>query len=172
MQDSINKEGEFSLVNYSRNLNDQIKYINMKIKDYELKLTALKNKELIIDDMINRSNEQVQYYIQAKNMKVAGIHQGYILTQFETLGQVQEMLIKYEEMINKSVKMLIDLENHKINSFVKIAASKKQEKSTDDDYGKLMNAMQKLVTKDNKEHNNLENPMLETVREQLKLEGY
>ncbi len=167
MNDTIGKKGEFDIITYSKNLNDQISYINKKIVEYEIKLTSLKSKENIIDTMINRSNEQVEKYTKEKNFKVAGIHQSYILTQFETLGQVQEMLIRYEDMIQKSVKSLIDIENHKFNTYSKLKTANKQEKSTDEDYEKLMTAMHKMVTTPTDD-----NPMIDVVREQLKLEGY
>lgn len=162
----------FDLVNYGNNLNKQLNYIFSKIEDSEIKITSLKSKEKIIDDMIDRSNRLVEKYSAENNHKLVGINSSHILTQFETLSQVQEMLIKYEDMIQKYIKMSIDIENHKINAFVKLNMSKKDADKNEDGYEKLMNSMHKMFSQDT-ESNGPSNPaMLESVRKQLKLEGY
>jgi len=162
----------FDLVNYGYNLNRQLNYISSKIEDSEIKITSLKSKEKIIDDMIDRSNRLVEKYTMENNHKLAGINSSHILTQFETLSQVQEMLIKYEDMIQKYIKMSIDIENHKINAFTKLNASKKEANKNEDGYDKLMNAMHEMLTKDTGPEGPSNPAMMDSVREQLKLEGY
>ena len=169
--ETIVKDKEFDLINYSTNLNKQLNYVFDKIEEAERKITSLKTKEKIIDDMIDRTNRLVEKYNTEKNYKLAGINQSHILTQFETLAQVQEMLIKYEDMIQKYIKMSIDLENHKINAYVKLNSAKKEDKMNDEGYEKLMGAMHDLVL--NSSESKQDSPqMLDHVREQLKLEGY
>jgi hypothetical protein len=170
----INDSEQFDLINYGNNLNKQLNYISVKIKEAEIKITALKTKEKIIDDMIDRSNRLVQQYNEDKNFKLAGINSSHILTQFETLSQVQEMLIKYEDMIQKYIKMSIDIENHKINAYVKISNTKKEEIKNEEGYEKLMGAMHELVTNNNKrsEDGQSNTALLDTVKDQLQLEGY
>ena len=159
----------FNIVNYGNNLNKQHEYIEQKISKAEIKITSLKSKESIIDNMITRGNNQVEKYHSENNFKLAGIHSSHILTQFETLAQVQEMLIKYEDMIQKYIKMNIDIENHKINAFVKLNSSKKAESKNEEGYDKLMGAVHELMMGNQQDATNV---MTDTVRRQLKLEGY
>jgi hypothetical protein len=179
--DTLSKENEidtFSLQNYGSNLNKQLNYINNKIEEAEIKITSLKSKEKIIDDMIDRSNRLVERYTEEKNYKLAGINSSYILTQFETLAQVQEMLIKYEDMIQKYIKMSIDIENHKINAFVKLNSSKKEESKNEEGYEKIMNEMHKMMQNSENQGSPHElgtpsnDALLNSVKDQLKLEGY
>lgn len=171
--EGTSEDVKFNIVNYGNNLNTQVLYIKNKIKEAEIKITALKTKEAIIDSMIKRSSDQVDKYVLESNFKLVGINSSHILTQFETLAQVQEMLIKYEDMIQKYIKMSIDIENHKINAFVKLNASKKELDKNEEGYDKIMNEMHNLL----QEHNNSDGPgenigMLDAVKDQLKIEGY
>jgi len=169
--ETITSDSEFNIINYGFNLNKQLNYIADKITEAEIKITKLKTKEKIIDDMINRSNDAVERYNNEKNYKLAGINSSHILTQFETLAQVQEMLIKYEDMIQKYIKMTIDIENHKINAHVKLTNAKKEDSKNEDSYEKLMGQMHELVN--NQNHPSAgPGPMMDSVKEQLKLEGY
>ena len=175
---SVDKESneKFSLTNYGNNLNKQINYIQDKILEAERKITSLKTKEKIIDDMIDRTNRLVEKYNDEKNYKLSGINSSHILTQFETLSQVQEMLIKYEDMIQKYIKMSIDIENHKINAFAKLNSTKKENEKNDDGYGKIMEAMHELMRSNDEVNIGINGPtneaLLDSVKESLKLEGY
>lgn len=165
------KENIFDLINYSSSMNEQITYIKGKISQAEIKITALKSKENIIDKMINRTNDQVEKYHKADNLKLAGINQSYILTQFETLAQVQEMLIKYEDMIQKYLKMNIDIENHKLNAFIKLNSSKKEAQANEEGYEKLMGKIHEMMA-DTPQQQQSNSALLDTVKNQLKIEGY
>lgn len=174
LEDNVEK---FNILNYQLNMNKQANYIQTKIEGAEIKITSLKTKEKIIDDMIRRSNILVEKYNNESNLKLAGINSSHILVQFETLSQVQEMLIKYEDMIQRYVKMIVDIENHKINAFTKINAVKKEEDKNETGYNKLMVAMHDMLQ--NKESDSISSPggpshpaLLDNVKEQLKLEGY
>lgn len=176
---SVDKDSNdnFSLTNYGNNLNKQVNYIQDKILEAERKITSLKTKEKIIDDMIDRTNRLVERYVEEKNYKLSGLNSSQILTQFETLSQVQEMLIKYEDMIQKYIKMSIDIENHKINAFVKLNSAKKEDIKNEDGYGKIMDAMHELMrSSDEQQTIGINGPtneaLLDSVRDSLKLEGY
>jgi hypothetical protein len=164
------KEEKFDILNYSSSLNEQINYIKDKIKAAEIKITALLSKESIINKMIERTNSLVEKYHEENNLKLAGINSSYILTQFETFAQVQEMLIKYEDMIQKYIKMSIDVENHKLNAYVKLNNSKEAQ-SNEEGYEKLMGKIHEMMT-DTPEQAQSNSVLLESVKEQLKLEGY
>ena len=166
-KETFNKEGTFDLIHYGENLNTQTNYISSKIKDCEKKLTSLKSKEDIINTMILKTNNQIEKYTDENNWKLVGINNSQILTQFETLSLVQEMLCKYEDMIQRYIKMSIDIENHKINAYVKIKGTQKDEKATEEGFESLMSAMHKLTTQPQENE-----AMTAHVKQQLKLEGY
>lgn len=166
-KETLNKEGTFDLLHYGDNLNVQLNYISSKINECEKKLTSLKGKEEIINNMILKTNNQIERYSDENNWKLVGINNSQILIQFETLSMVQEMLCKYEDMIQRYIKMSIDIENHKINAYVKIVGTRKEEKTTEEGFESIMSAMHKLTTQpqDN-------DAMQAHVKKQLKLEGY
>lgn len=166
-KETLNSEGTFDLLHYGDNLNTQLNYISKKINECEKKLTSLKGKEDIINTMINKTNVQIERYSEENNWKLVGINNSQILTQFETLSMVQEMLCKYEDMIQRYIKMSIDIENHKINAYVKIVGTRKEDKKTEEGFESLMHAMHQLTSQP---QNN--DAMAAHVKEQLKLEGY
>jgi len=176
LSDGKTNNYNFDLVNYGNNLNNQKIYISGKITSCEIKLTSLKSKEAIIDKMISSSSNQLDKANEEQNYKIAGVISRNLTGQFETLSAIQEMLIKYEDMIQKYVKMNIDIENHKINAFTKLESSKKTDLKEGNDYGKLMAAVHKMIdNQDGSIHSDQTGtnvPMMDEVRQQLKLEGY
>jgi len=168
IKETLNKEGTFDLVHYSDNINEQIVYIKSKIASAEKKITALNSKEAIISNIINRMSQEINTYIEKENKKVVDIVQGKILKFYETLGFINDTIIKYEDTIQKYIKMMIDIENHKVGAFTKIKAATKNANNDDSNYTELMEAITKL-TSNNVEANT---EMLEHVKNELKMEGF
>ena len=164
--------GSFNIHQYSTNLNDQVTAIKSKIKECEAKLRTLKNKEKIINSMIDRTGIKIEQYIENENHKMAGINQRYVLDYFETLGVVQETLMKYEDLVYKYTKMLLDIENHKIGAYTKIKAADKKVDAADNNYLEMQDAIDKIMNigKDGSSRTNKD--MLELAKNELKLEGY
>ena len=167
--ETINKDETFNLLNYSSTLDEQKKYIKVKIEEADRKLTSLKTKEEIINTMINRTNMAIEDYATEKNYKLMGINNGHLLSQFETLSLVQEMLIKYEDQIQKYVKLLLDIENNKLSAVTKVKAMSKTDKVDDDNFSGIVSEMHKLMQSNLP---NAQNQMLDHVKNQLQLEGY
>jgi len=168
IKDTINEKGTFDLLHYNDNINDQNIYIKKKIQECEIKISSLKNKEKIINNIITRISDDLDKTVDNNNHKLVNINQQKILTFFETLSIIQEMLIKYEDMIQKYIKMSIDIENHKINAFVKIKTISKNDDQDNNQYGKLMEAFNTIMESPKQENVALNNQ----VMQELKLEGY
>ena len=159
----------FNVEGYNTELEDQKKYIKNKRAEFDRKLTSLRLKEEIVNRMILESNNQVEKQMEVNNWKVVNIINAQLLTQFETLNQIQEMLCKYEDMIQKYLKMIIDIENHKVNTFVKLASTKKEADNLESSYENLMQEMHKITSNVN---TNMHVDFAAEVKNQLKLEGY
>jgi len=164
---TLKEEGKFNIHHYSENINEQIIYINDKITHLEKKLTTLKNKEDIINIMISRTDKQIGKYFDEKNFKMIGVQQGHLTTQFETLSLIQDIVIKYENMIQTYIKMRIDIENHKINAYVKIKNADKSLEKDDTGYNKIMDTVHNLLDSNS---DNID--MTKNIEEKLKLKGY
>jgi len=163
----MNENYEFDNELYSQNLNEQVKYIKSKINEADRKITSLKSKEEIINQLISRTNFLIEKYHEEKNYKLENINNDRLLTQFETLNVVHDILNKYEDQVFKYVKMLTDIENHKLNAFVKIKNLKKEEVKNDDDYGQVLQEMHNLLSQPQTAEG-----LAVQVQESLKLEGY
>jgi hypothetical protein len=155
----------FNLQEYNGSIENLLSDINSKLKDYDIKLNSLKNKENIINTMINRTNLQLEKYYEEKNYKLMGVYNGYILTQMEALGQMQEMIIKFEDQIFKYRKMISDLHNNKLNAHLKINVAKEDDNNS---YSDLNETFKQLASKFSEEEGGLG----AYAKKQLKLEGY
>ncbi len=175
IKETLTKEGTFDILHYSENIQTQLDFISGKIQSCENKISSLKAKETIINNMINRTGIKIESAIDEDNQKIATMNQKYVLDYFETLSMVQEMLMKYEDLIYKYIKMRLDIENNKINAYVKLKAANKEVKKEDGEYDDMMKAMHDMFNKpkggaggtvgENKD-------MIDHVKNQLKLEGY
>ncbi len=169
-KETINKEGTFDIHSYSDNINNQKEYIQNKISSCEMKLKGLQTKENIISNMITRQSLSLEKHVEKNNYKLISVSQQQILHFFETLALAQEMLIKYEDMIQKYLKMIVDIENHKINAYVKIKTADKSNKSLEGDNDQLLDYMQKMMLQS--ETSEANTGMTEHIKHELKLEGY
>ena len=160
--------GNFDVMHYSDNLNKQIEFINNKISEAEVKITALKSKESIISGIIDRTNSSVGKFLDEHNFAKAQGLQNALITQFETYSLMQDMILKYEAGIRAYVKMCVDIENHKVNSFAKLKASQKNDGKDEGQYHSLMTKINELLAGDQKGPAALKNQ----VKKELELEGY
>jgi len=156
-QDNVFKEYKIELLN-------QKEKIEEKIKSLENKLVILNNKESIINDIINKVNLELQN-TNPTHFKAVSQLRTTLNRQLETLSLVMDMIVKLEDMIQKYRKMLIDMENQKINNYIKL------QKETQE----VENDVSKILLQINNQFNEMKklNPaMLEEVNEELKELGY
>jgi len=117
-----------------REIMEKIEDLNKKLKKHEL-------KEGMLDKIISMT------YTELENLKEneftrRGQKQSILIKQLEALSILHDTLIKYEDMIQKYHKILLEIENNKLNSFLKIENLKKEEKATDDNITDLLMMIQ------------------------------
>ena len=154
------------LENYENNISIQKTEIEKKIRNMEQKLISLNNKESIINTLISKINMELEN-VDPKHFKAISQIRTTLNKQFETLSLIIEMIIKIEDSIQKYRKMLIDIENQKINNFIKLTSE--QEEAADD--------INKVLFQINNQFNEIknlksnDNPLLSDAIKELQEEG-
>ncbi len=143
-----------------------LKDIEDKLTSARAKLTSLLDKEEILNKMINTTNLQMEN-TPKDNYKLIGTYQGILLKQFESLQMWQEATMKYEDLIQRYIKMKIDIENHKLSNFAKIKNLHKAGEEAEEGFDTLLKNM----------HNLTSNPtgiidIQKEAQEQLRISGY
>ncbi len=147
-----------------RELIDKVQGLEKKLKKNEL-------KEGMLDRIINET------YTEMDNLKEneftrRGQKQSILIKQLEALSILQNTLLQYEDMIFKYQKILIDIENNKLNSFLKIENLKKEEKTTDDSIAELMQVIQEQLTAGSNHSSAGVNPLLDEIQQELRDGNY
>ncbi len=151
-------------------LSIQRKELNVKVDSLEKKLRKHELKEAMLDRIINGT------YVELDNLKEneftrRGQKQSILIKQMEALGLLQDTLLKYEDAIFKYRKMLIDIENNKLNSFLKIENLKKEEKINDDSISEVLMAIQEQLQTGTSVSAGV-NPLLEEIEKELQESNY
>jgi hypothetical protein len=153
------KKHDNQLDQYNQNIDHEKNEIIKKIENLEQKLISLQNKETIINSLINKINIELEN-TNPTHFKAISQIRTTLNKQFETLSLIVEMIMKIEDMIQKYRKMLIDIENSKINNFIKL------QKELGSDENNLIEIFATLNQK-------LENsPLAEEALLELKEDGY
>lgn len=134
----------FDYSTMSKNLKNVADDINARLKETDIKLTSLKGKEDILNKIITSTNMLLER-TDPSNFKLVGVYQNQIMVQLESFGLLQEAIMKYEDLAQRYIKMQIDIENNKLNSFAKIKALYKTNDTADEGYDKLLKNMHELV---------------------------
>jgi len=137
---------EFARVktSYNREMDIRKKEISDKIKHLEKKLGKHELKEGMLDLIIG------QTYTELNNLKEnefskRGQKQTVLIKQMEALSIIHDTILKYEDMIQKYHKIMMDIENNKLNSFLKIEGLKKEENTTDENLGAVLQELQEML---------------------------
>ena len=150
----------------SNNFNGVLLEISEKLQSSKFKLTALKDKEEILIKMINITNSQMET-TPKENFKLIGIYQSQLMKQFESLNLWQESLMKYEDLIQRYLKMKIDIENHKLNSFAKIKNLYKVADAAEEGFDTLLKNIHNITS-----NNSGVVDLQQEALQQLKIAGY
>ncbi len=164
MGNQKDKNNNQFFLNYKNELDSQKDKINDKIRNIESKLIVLNNKESIINTIINKLNIELEN-IDPKHFKTVGQLRTTLNKQLESLSLIIDMIVKLEDMIQKYRKMIIDIENQKINNFIKL---QKEEQEIEGDISKILLQI-------NNQFNEMKNTnpeMLNMASEELKELGY
>jgi len=160
------KENFNYLESYEFNIDEQKQEINKKIKNMEQKLISLNNKESIINTLISKINMELEN-VDPKHFKAISQVRTTLNKQFETLSLIIEMIIKIEDSIQKYRKMLIDIENQKINNFIKLTSETEE---TNEDINKVLFQINNQFN-EMKNTKSIDNPLLTDAIKELQEEG-
>ena len=160
-----NEKSNFDI--YDENIEVQKKSINNKINSLEQKLISLQNKESIINSLILKINQELEN-TDPKHFKAISQIRNVLNRQFETLSLITDMIIKVEDMVQKYRKMLIEIENKKIDNFIKL---NKETASEENDLSILMTTLNDNFKNIGNTSNN-QNPLIEDAMLELKDSGY
>jgi len=158
---------------YNENISKNKEEIQKKILNTEKKLLSLSNKESIVNSIIMKTNMELEN-IDPKHFKAVGQIRSTLTKQFETLSLINDMIIKFEDLIQKYRKMLIDIDNQGINNFIKFQKEMKETEETEGDLQSLLEDLNKNI-KGSKDITSSCDPhfaLLQSVQEDLDKEGY
>ncbi len=159
----IRQEYTVGLSVRKREIIDKISSIERKLKKHEL-------KEGMLDRIITET------YTEMDNLKSSeftrrGQKQSILIKQMEALSILQDTLVKFEDMIYKYQRILIDIENHKLNSFIKMENLKKEERINDDSITEVLMAIQEQLNGSSGAHIGV-SPMIEEIQQELRDANY
>ena len=142
-----------------------------KVADLEKKLSKNERREGMLDRIITET------YVELDNLKEneftrRGQKQSILIKQLEALSILQSTLLSYEDMIFKYQKILLDLENNKLNSFLKIENLKKEEKDNDDNIAEIMQAIQEQLTMGSTGATAGVSPLIDEIKQELADNNY
>jgi hypothetical protein len=129
---------------YDRNMDAKREDIIKKIDELERKLAKHTLKEGMLDKIINQTYTELDE-LSANEFTRRGQKQSALIKQLESLGVLQDTLMKYEDMIQKYHKIIMDIDNNKLNGYVKIRNLKTEEKEITDDLGAVLQNIQQLM---------------------------
>jgi len=162
-QDEIRTEHNIEVTKRKNEILGTIQGLNRKIKKHELKEGML--------DMIIASTYAELEDIKPNEFTRRGQKQSVLIKQLEALSILHDTLMKYEDMIQKYHKILIDIENNKLNSYIKLESLKHEEKLTEENLSTLMGAVQEQL-KNGMLGSTNSNPLLEEIQLELENDNY
>jgi len=133
--------------NYSTNLNTQKIAIQEKIDNYERKLVDLEIKEGMLNNIITRTNATLEN-IDPSNFKWVGQTQSNLMKQIENLGLLKDIIIKYEDMIFKYRRILLEINEKDLGNRIKINSLLVEEKKDEDSINTVLSDIQLLFQRE------------------------
>ncbi len=150
-------------VDYNVQMNDRKREILKRVQELERKLTKHELKEAMIDRIINNTYTELDN-LGANEFTRKGQKQTILIKQMEALSILHDTLIKYEDMIQKYQKILLDIENNKLNSFLKVANLKKEEEKADEGIHGVLMDLQEMIKGGGTVSGN---PLLDDIQQEL-----
>jgi hypothetical protein len=154
---------------YNTSMSIKKKEIQEKINALEKKLQKHSLKEGMLDKIINMT------YTELENLKEneftrRGQKQSILIKQLEALSILHDTILKYEDTIQKYQKILIDLENNKLNSYIKVENLRKEEKVSDDSITEVLAMIQEQIVAGSS--GVASNPLLDEIQQELENDNY
>lgn len=158
------KEKNNKLQQYELDISKEKEKIEEKIKILEKRILSYSLKEEIINDIINKLNIELQN-ADSKAFKLISQLRTSLNKNFEALNLITDMILKTEDLIFKYRKMLVDIENQKVNNYIKLL---KETSDTENDVTKIL--MQ--INQQFNEIKNTDNPLVHEALKELEEQGY
>ena len=125
-------------------MDTRLKEVSQKIESLETKIKKHALKEGMLDKIISQTYYELEN-LGEKEFTRRGQKQTVLIKQLEALSLIHDTILKYEDMVQKYHKILIDLENNKLNSFLKVESLKKEETQADDSLSEVLLALQEQL---------------------------
>lgn len=154
---------------YNAQMNSKKTEIVQKITHLEQKLAKHSLKEGMLDKIISQTYIEMEG-LTPNEFTRRGQKQTILIKQLEALSLLQDTLMKYEDMIQKYHKIVMDIENNKLNSFVKLTNLKKEEKVADEGIGAVLMELQEALKQGGSGVGG--NPMLDDITKELSDKDY
>jgi hypothetical protein len=129
---------------YRQEMDSNRDKIKAKIKNLEEKINKHEFKEGMLDKIINTTYTELEN-LKENEFAKRGQKQTVLVKQLEALSILQDTIMKFEDMIQKYRKILLDIENNKLNSYVKVTSLKKEENVADESIGAVLSELQTLI---------------------------
>jgi len=129
---------------YELNMSNKRREITLKIDELEKKIQKHSIKEGMLDKIITQTSTELDN-LSPNEFTRRGQKQSALIKQLEALGVLQDTLMKYEDMIQKYHKIVMDIDNNKLNGFIKIQNLSKEEEEVDEGLGSVLQDIQSLL---------------------------
>ena len=150
-------------IDYNVQMNERKREILNKINELGRKLIKHELKEAMLDSIINNTYTELDN-LSANEFTRKGQKQTVLIKQMEALSILHDTLMKYEDMIQKYQKIILDIENNKLNSYLKIANLKKEETKADDGIQGILIELQDMIKGGGTASGN---PLLDDIQREL-----
>ena len=154
--------------NYSREMQSKKIEITKKIEELENKLKKHSLKEGMLDKIILTTYTELDN-LSDKEFTRRGQKQTVLIKQLEALSILHDTMMKYEDMIQKYHKIIMDIENNQLNSYIKIMNLKKEEKDVDEGIGSVLMELQDMMKNGGSTGSN---PILDDLAKELSDSDY
>jgi len=155
---------------YNQEMNKRKTDIINKIDNLEKKLKKHELKEGMLDLIIGGTYAELQN-LKENEFSRRGQKQTVLIKQLEALSILHDTILKYEDMIQKYQKILMDIENNKLNGFLKIENLKKEENKADDGLNVVLHELQEMF-KNNSGGSPTNNILLDEIQQELNNNNY
>jgi hypothetical protein len=154
---------------YRREMQSRQKEISSKIAALESKIKKHELKEGMLDNIIAGTYTELEN-LKENEFSKRGQKQTVLIKQLEALSILHDTIMKYEDMIQKYHKILLDIENNKFNSFLKIESLKKEEDKANDNLSEVLQELQQMLRSDS--NGITENIFMEEIKKELEDNNY
>jgi len=148
---SVNKVAEvdashiFGSKSYSDNLNAQKENIKTKILNMNNKISTLNTQSSFVEKNIKNKQVFLENMDQGNFTAIRKIENA-IVFQMDINSKIHDNIIKYEGLIQSYTKYLLDIENNRLNGYIKIGQLNKESETTNKEFMKMSKEIHKLIS--------------------------